>query len=118
MTDSGNTNRRQSRRGEDAQIEREVQKAVESLVALLLRAIDGKFRPGRGSFRLGPNGEDGNLLTVRQVASMLNIPAQTIYTWRYEGIGPPGFKVGRHLRFRREDIETWLAERRSESARM
>ena len=29
------------------------------------------------------------LLTVQELADLLQIPAKTIYTWRYKRIGPP-----------------------------
>ncbi|MGH8936075.1 MAG: helix-turn-helix domain-containing protein [Acidimicrobiia bacterium] len=48
------------------------------------------------------------LLTVRELADYLGVPVATIYAWRYRGEGPPGFRVGRHLRFRRIDVERWI----------
>jgi excisionase family DNA binding protein len=51
---------------------------------------------------------DEPLLTVDDLARLLCVPARTIYAWRYKGSGPSGIKVGRHLRFRRSDVEQWL----------
>ncbi len=51
------------------------------------------------------------LLSVEDLAAYLDIPVATIYAWRYRRQGPPGFRVGRHLRFRREDVERWISER-------
>ena len=48
------------------------------------------------------------LLTVQELANYLGVPVATIYAWRYRHEGPPGFRVGRHVRFRRSDIEEWL----------
>jgi excisionase family DNA binding protein len=48
------------------------------------------------------------LLTVQELANYLGVPVATIYAWRYRHEGPPGFRVGRYLRFRRSDIEEWL----------
>lgn len=48
------------------------------------------------------------LMTVQELADLLQIPAKTIYAWRYKGEGPPGVSVGRHLRFRAEDVAVWL----------
>jgi excisionase family DNA binding protein len=48
------------------------------------------------------------LLTARYLAELLQVPAKTIYAWRYKGQGPPGVLVGRHLRFRPEDVAAWL----------
>ncbi|MGH9167369.1 MAG: helix-turn-helix domain-containing protein [Acidimicrobiia bacterium] len=48
------------------------------------------------------------LLTVKELADYLGVPVATIYAWRYRGEGPPGFRVGRHLRFRQGDVEQWI----------
>lgn len=49
--------------------------------------------------------------TPAEIAAWLQIPLATIYDWRHRGIGPPVHKVGRHLRYRRSELEAWLAER-------
>ena len=41
------------------------------------------------------------LLTVEDLAGHLGVPVATIYAWRYHHQGPPGFRVGKHLRYRR-----------------
>ena len=51
------------------------------------------------------------LLTVEDLADYLDVPVATIYAWRYRRRGPPGFRVGRHLRFRWSDIERWIDDR-------
>ncbi len=48
------------------------------------------------------------LLGPRDVADWLDVPLQTVYAWRHRSEGPPGFKVGRHVRYRRADVEAWL----------
>lgn len=48
------------------------------------------------------------LLTPQVVADVLGIPLQTLYAWRVKDAGPRGIKVGRHLRYRRSDVEAWL----------
>lgn len=48
------------------------------------------------------------LLRAQAVADALDIPVQTLYVWRTKGAGPRGIKVGRHLRYRRSDVEAWL----------
>ena len=45
---------------------------------------------------------------VAWLAEYLGVPQQTIYRWRTHGDGPRGIKVGRHLRFRRSDVDAWL----------
>ena len=53
---------------------------------------------------------DDRLLDVGEVAAYLNLPTQTLYAWRVSSRGPRGIKIGRHLRFRRSDVESWLEE--------
>jgi excisionase family DNA binding protein len=48
------------------------------------------------------------LLTVQDLADYLGVPVATIYAWRYRHQGPPGFRVGRHLRYRRSDLHEWI----------
>jgi len=54
-----------------------------------------------------------NLLSPAELADYLNVPIATVYRWRSRGDGPPGIRVGRHVRYRREAIERWLDERSS-----
>ncbi len=51
------------------------------------------------------------LLTVEDLADYLDVPVATVYAWRYRRQGPPGFRVGRHLRFRWSDVERWIEDR-------
>jgi Helix-turn-helix domain len=39
-----------------------------------------------------------------------DIPAATLRQWRYLGRGPAFVHVGRHIRYRRHDLDRWLAE--------
>jgi excisionase family DNA binding protein len=49
------------------------------------------------------------LLTLKDVAALLNVPVATLYAWRHEGKPmPPAVKMGRSLRFRRADVEAWV----------
>jgi predicted DNA-binding transcriptional regulator AlpA len=48
------------------------------------------------------------LWTTADVAAFLTVPVQTIYDWRTRGYGPPGFRLGKHLRFRESDVFAWL----------
>lgn len=56
-------------------------------------------------------------LTVEDLAERLGVPAATIYRWRTNGTGPPGLRVGRHLRFRIADVEEWERARVSQGSR-
>lgn len=51
-----------------------------------------------------------SLLSLKQLADYLGVPPTNIYYWRSRGQGPPGFFVGKQLRFRVSDVEAWLEE--------
>lgn len=48
------------------------------------------------------------MLSPKELSELLNIPVQTVYQWRCRGEGPRAYRIGRHVRFRIEDIEAWL----------
>jgi excisionase family DNA binding protein len=48
------------------------------------------------------------LLTVTDLADYLGVPEQTIYQWRRKGYGPVGHKMGKHVRFRPSDVDSWI----------
>jgi excisionase family DNA binding protein len=50
----------------------------------------------------------GRLLSIGELAKYLGVPVATLYAWRYRGEGPPGFRVGRHLRYRWSDVLAWI----------
>jgi excisionase family DNA binding protein len=51
------------------------------------------------------------LMTIEELADQLQVPVNTIYGWRSRGEGPPGFKVGRYVRYEPEDVDKWLDSR-------
>jgi excisionase family DNA binding protein len=55
--------------------------------------------------------ERQRLISPADLAEFLGVPVRTVYGWQTRGIGPRSFRVGRHTRYRHEDIEAWLAER-------
>ena len=57
------------------------------------------------------------MATPAEVADYLQVPVKTLYQWRYRGVGPRAYRVGRHLRYRWEDVDAWLASRAGERTR-
>lgn len=57
------------------------------------------------------------LLSGEEVAAYLGVPRPTLHQWRYRGEGPRSIKVGRHVRYRKADIEAWLDEQSDRTAR-
>jgi excisionase family DNA binding protein len=59
---------------------------------------------------------EDRMLTLPQVAERLQVPLSTLYSWRYQGQGPPAYRMGRSVRVRESELEAWIqaqAERRS-----
>jgi len=51
-----------------------------------------------------------DLLTIDQLSARIGVPKSTIYQWNYRGTGPKRLKLaGGVVRYRVEDVETWLA---------
>jgi excisionase family DNA binding protein len=48
------------------------------------------------------------LMTLGELSEMLGVPVATLYGWRHRGEGPVGYRVGRHVRYRRSAVEAWL----------
>lgn len=48
------------------------------------------------------------LMTINDVAEYLGIPRNTLYQWRTKGYGPRGVRMGKYVRYRPDDIETWI----------
>jgi predicted DNA-binding transcriptional regulator AlpA len=64
----------------------------------------------------GPTAEvqkvDDNLLTIVEVAAIVRAPVATLRYWRYLGIGPRSFRVGRGVRYWRADVGAWLEQQK------
>ena len=54
-------------------------------------------------------------MTVREVASYLNVDEKTVYRLAQKG-ELPGFKVAGTWRFKREDIDRWIEEQKQAAA--
>ncbi len=56
-----------------------------------------------------------NLMTVEAVAEYLGVPMATVYAWNSRGLGPKRYRLGKHVRYRRSDVEVWLEEQATPS---
>jgi excisionase family DNA binding protein len=52
---------------------------------------------------------DSEFLTVEEVAKYLRLPLSTVYKL-VQDKRLPGFKVGKHWRFRREAFQEWIKQ--------
>ncbi|NXY94533.1 helix-turn-helix domain-containing protein [Streptomyces sp. BR123] len=46
-------------------------------------------------------------LTPEDIASLFAVPLETVYAWRKKRTGPPGFRVGRHVRYDPAAVRAW-----------
>lgn len=44
------------------------------------------------------------------LSEWLGVPEQTLAVWASQGKGPRYYRVGRHVRYRRSDVEAWLEQ--------
>ena len=49
------------------------------------------------------------LWTVDDLSAFLGVPVATLYQWRHKGEGPPGMRLGKHLRFDPDRVRAWVA---------
>ena len=48
------------------------------------------------------------LMGPEALAAYLGIPLPTVYGMNSRGTGPRRMRVGKHIRYRRSDVEAWL----------
>lgn len=51
------------------------------------------------------------LIGPEDLASYLGIPVATVYAMNHKKTGPRRMKVGKHVRYRKSDVDAWLDER-------
>jgi excisionase family DNA binding protein len=54
-------------------------------------------------------------MTLVEVAEYLQVKERTLYQWVREG-KIPGFQIGSMWRFKKEDIEQWIEERKEDAS--
>ena len=47
-------------------------------------------------------------MSPSDVAEYLGVPVATVYAWNTRGLGPKRHRVGKHVRYRRADVDTSL----------
>lgn len=48
-------------------------------------------------------------MKIDDIALELGIPVKTIYFYYKNGKAPKSYRFGKHIRFKREDFESWTA---------
>lgn len=49
-------------------------------------------------------------LTLDEIAGELGVPVRTVYAWRTKGLAPRGYRIGKHVRVKRTDLDAWLEQ--------
>lgn len=60
-----------------------------------------------------PNNEQP-WLSNEEFAKEFGVPLLTVRKWRSEGTGPRGIRFGRHVRYSRQEVDSWVARRQRE----
>ncbi|MDH2388670.1 helix-turn-helix domain-containing protein [Streptomyces sp. HNM0663] len=55
-------------------------------------------------------------LTPDDIAELFEVPKETVYQWRKKRTGPPGFRVGKHIRYDPAAVHRWACERMAADA--
>lgn len=50
------------------------------------------------------------LLHMDEVAEQTGIPVETLRTWRKQGVGPKGARIGKRVMYRAADVEAWIEQ--------
>ena len=57
------------------------------------------------------------IMTPKQVAELTGIPEGTLRYFRSSGIGPASFRLQGRVRYRRVQVEAWIAEQEAATLR-
>jgi predicted DNA-binding transcriptional regulator AlpA len=69
-------------------------------------------QPANGTTRA-----DDTLLSQKRVAALLSVTPRAVEAWRVRGEGPSFIRISsRCIRYRRSDVEVWLASREHQPA--
>ena len=63
--------------------------------------------------------QSDGLLSMQDVARLLNVSVATLKRWRHDRVGPHSFKVGvgrGQIRYRLENVQKWLQEQERKEA--
>ncbi|MFJ2176448.1 helix-turn-helix transcriptional regulator [Streptomyces sp. NPDC087851] len=55
-------------------------------------------------------------LTPDDIAAMFGVPLETVYAWRKKRTGPPGFRIGKHVRYDPAAVRAWVNDRMAHNA--
>lgn len=59
----------------------------------------------------------GRFLSVKEAAALIGLSSRTLDRYRHMGTGPVFYKLGTSIRYREDDLRTWLEEHRMKPTR-
>ena len=48
------------------------------------------------------------LISITDLSEMLAVPIHTLYRWPHKEEGPVGYRIRRHVKYRRATVGAWL----------
>ncbi|GHD04383.1 hypothetical protein GCM10010313_20610 [Streptomyces violarus] len=51
---------------------------------------------------------NNEFMSPKELAELLGLPLSSVYGFNAEGTAPRRVRLGRHIRYRRADVEAWL----------
>lgn len=52
--------------------------------------------------------DQGDLLTIEELAQFFGISKDTAYRWNVAGTGPRRIQIGRRVMYRKADVQDWI----------
>ncbi|WP_392872341.1 helix-turn-helix transcriptional regulator [Streptomyces sp. LN499] len=52
-------------------------------------------------------------LTADDIAEMFGVPLETVYQWRRKRTGPPGFRIGKYVRYDPAEVRAYVTQRKN-----
>ncbi|MEU9139193.1 helix-turn-helix domain-containing protein [Streptomyces sp. NPDC048404] len=49
-------------------------------------------------------------LTPDDIAEIFGVPLETVYQWRRKRTGPPGFRIGKHVRYDPGEVDAYVTQ--------
>ncbi|MFI0936567.1 helix-turn-helix transcriptional regulator [Streptomyces sp. NPDC021019] len=49
-------------------------------------------------------------LTPGDIAETFGVPLETVYQWRRKRTGPPGFRIGKHVRYDPAEVQAYVIQ--------
>jgi hypothetical protein len=57
---------------------------------------------------MSTNTIDSPWLDTEGLARYLGVPMKTVQAWRYRGVGPPGYRRGKHVLYDAREVDAWV----------